>query len=262
VAPDPVSVMTLDETGRSALGERLAGARERGERIEPPSATHDLTTADASAVQRAAVSAREGRPVGYKLGYTNPAVRERAGLDEPVHGRLLGPDVGRDPAVAVSGMVEPRVEPEVALVLDREPETAAVAGTAVRAALPAIEVVDRRVAEPFEPVDAVADTAFAAALVLGAPVPAERLDFEAVHLARDGERVATGVGAEAMGGPTRALGWLVDALAGAPEGDDGHALGPGTVVTTGTLTEPEPIGAGETATASFGRLGTVRVRGA
>jgi 2-keto-4-pentenoate hydratase len=94
---------------------------------------------------------------------------------------------------------------------------------------------------------------------VGAPVPAERLAFEAVHLARDGERVATGVGAEAMGGPTRALGWLVDALAGTP--DDGDGLGPGTVVTTGTLTEPRPITAGGTATATFGRLGTVRVRG-
>jgi 2-keto-4-pentenoate hydratase len=252
--------MALDAATRSALAERLVEARERGERIDPPSATHDLTTADAYAVQRAAVAAREGRPVGYKLGYTNPEVRERAGLDEPVYGRLLGPDVSRDPAVAVSGMIEPRVEPEVALVLDRAPETAAVAGAVVRAALPAIEVVDRRVAEPFEPVDAVADTGFTAALVVGAPVPAERLAFEAVHLARDGERVATGVGAEAMDGPTRALGWLVDALAGRPEAD-GDGLGPGTLVTTGTLTEPRPIAAGETATATFGTLGTVRVRG-
>jgi 2-oxo-3-hexenedioate decarboxylase len=70
----------------------------------------------------------------------------------------------------------------------------------------------------------------------------------------DGEVVASGAGAAALGHPAESVARLVGWLAGFEE-----AVEPGWVVLTGGLTDPVPLGAGGVA-ATFARLGTVQVR--
>jgi 2-keto-4-pentenoate hydratase len=94
----------------------------------------DLETA--YAVQRELTAlrlARGARRIGTKLGYTSPAMREQMRIDGPNHGPLLDSMLITDGRVPAS-LVQPRVEPEIAVVLgpDRRP-------AAVHAAL---EVVD------------------------------------------------------------------------------------------------------------------------
>ncbi len=98
-----------------------------------------------------------------------------------------------------------------------------------------------------------ADNSLDAGIVLGSDVdPAGiALGDESVTLRVDGSPVDSGVGADVLGNPLAALTWLADAVDG---------LAAGALVTTGSLTEPFPVDAGETVTASFASLGDVTLR--
>ena len=97
------------------------------------------------------------------------------GVDEVIWGRLTDamrvPDGG---TVDAGGFIHPRVEPEVAFLLDRLPEPGETVGDfadAVRAVAPAIELIDSRYADfSFSLPDVIADNTSAAAFVVGALV--------------------------------------------------------------------------------------------
>jgi 2-keto-4-pentenoate hydratase len=72
---------------------------------------------------------------------------------------------------------------------------------------------------------------------------------------RDGEVVATGAGAAALGDPAAAVAWLVRTL-----DPLGASLPAGSVLMTGALHAAVPVAAGETYRAEFDRLGPVTVR--
>ncbi|MCH9679471.1 MAG: 4-oxalocrotonate decarboxylase, partial [Actinomycetia bacterium] len=57
--------------------------------------------------------------VGFKLGYTSQVMREAMGIDEPNHGPLTESMVVRSGTV-VSGLLQPKVEPELAVFLDEQ----------------------------------------------------------------------------------------------------------------------------------------------
>ena len=103
----------LDATGRPAL---------------------DLDTAYRVQRELTAVRVLRGaRRIGAKLGYTSQAMREQMRIDAPNHGPLLSTmriTDGRVPAT----LVQPRAEPEVAVVLGPDARPAAAYG--------ALEVVD------------------------------------------------------------------------------------------------------------------------
>jgi 2-keto-4-pentenoate hydratase len=72
---------------------------------------------------------------------------------------------------------------------------------------------------------------------------------------RDGEVIATGAGAAALGNPAAAVAFLVRTLHGL-----GGSLESGSIVMTGALHAAVPIAAGQTYRAEFDRLGPVTVR--
>jgi 2-keto-4-pentenoate hydratase len=230
----------------SAFAAELDAAhRER--RLLDAAAQEPLGLDTAYAVQRALTAARVARGarrVGVKLGYTSQVMREQMGIEAPNHGPLL--DVmriadGRIPAA----LVQPRVEPEIALVLGAD-----LRPVAAHAALEVVDSVwlDYRFTLELN----TADGSSAAGVVLGPPLPFDRLDELPVRLSRNGETVGQGTGAAAMGHPLRALEWLVSAL-----GDDGDALRPGDVVITGGLTAAVPVEPGDSVEAVFGTTTTV-----
>ncbi|SEM97456.1 2-keto-4-pentenoate hydratase [Nonomuraea pusilla] len=249
---------------RSHAADRLTEAARSGKPCEP---VRDLirSVADAYAVQ--AVNNRrameEGRrPVGWKIGLTNPQAQRHFGIDHPDRGLLFADMAFLDglPALA-ERFLQPRAEPEIALVLGADlvggPFTAVDVIRAVDFALPAIEIADSRVADwDITAVDTIADNASAGAFVLGnVPVPLAGLDLRAarVLMTRNGAEVSAGTGAACLGGPVNAAVWLANAL-----GRTERPLRAGEVVLTGALGPVVPVEPGDVFEAVVEGLGSVR----
>src|SRR5690606_41398641 len=114
----------------------------------------DMSVADAYAVQLAQVEAWTGagaRIKGHKVGLTSAAMQRQMGVDQPEFGVLLDSMFFQDSAPIDTGrFLQPRVEPEVALVLGRPlagpGATAADPVAAVEYVLPALQASAARIA--------------------------------------------------------------------------------------------------------------------
>jgi 2-keto-4-pentenoate hydratase len=238
--------------------------RER--RPIPPLAAADpeLTPADAYAIQGHLVELLRGEGgtvVGYKLGLTSRPMQELLGVAEPDYGPVLSTMVHDDGvSLTLADFIQPRIEGEIALVLDaplRGPGVTTVqAARAVAGAVPALELVDSRIEDwRITLVDTIADLASSAAIVLGSRVvPMADLDLRLLGMVirRNGAIEATGAGAAALGNPLSALAWLANTLAPFEV-----TLEPGHVIMTGALHRAFPIEPGDRIRADFDRLGSV-----
>jgi len=203
-----------------------------------------------------------GRRVsGRKIGVTSKAVQDQIGVDQPDFGTLfVDMEFGDGIDLPVGRLLQPRAEAEVALVLDHDLDLGEHSfADIIRAtafALPSIEVVDSRIAGwDIRIVDTVADNASCGLYVLGGrPVPLRDVDLRAIPMSMsiDGIEVSTGIGAACLGHPLHAARWLADTMCAR-----NTPLRAGDVVMTGALGPMQPIGPGQTVTASFGDLGTV-----
>jgi 2-keto-4-pentenoate hydratase len=258
--------LTDEQVG--ALGAALYDARTSGTPIAPLTDEHpDLGMADAYRVQQDLVRrllATGDRVVGYKLGLTSAPMQQLLGVDSPDFAPVLAGHVHADNAeVAAADFIRPRVEAEIALVLQDDlagPDCTAIdAARAVGGAVAAIELVDSRIRDwKIKLADTIADLASSGAVVLGsALVPAVDLDLRLVGMvfSRDGEVVATGAGAAALGSPLAAVAWLANTLATV-----GESLHKGQFVMTGALHAALDIQPGQTYRAEFDRLGPVGLR--
>ncbi|MFB6551102.1 2-keto-4-pentenoate hydratase [Streptomyces sp. NPDC056405] len=201
------------------------------------------------------------RPVGHKIGLTSPAVQRQLGVDQPDFGVLFA-DMAEPEGqpIAPGRLLQPKVEAEVALVLGTDlPHRDPTVADLVRAtafALPALEIVDSRIdGWDITIVDTVADNASCGLYVLGGtPVPLDRVDLRAVTmtLAKNGETVSEGTGADCLGSPLTAALWLASTLAGL-----GDPLRAGDIVLTGALGPMAVAAEGDEFTARIEGLGTV-----
>ncbi|MFN8156845.1 MAG: hypothetical protein U0R68_05485 [Candidatus Nanopelagicales bacterium] len=238
--------MTVDPEQTAALLD--AAHRDRRTLEAADVEVGDL--ASAYAVQRALTAIRLARGdsvIGWKLGYTTAAMREQMGIDAPNFGPLLASM--RIDDVLPPTLTQPRVEPEIALVLERDPGTGAdadrVLASCARARL-ALEVVDSAwTAYRFDLEHNTADGSSAAGVVLGEDLPLAA-GTVAVVLHLDSQPAAgprTRVEERGLGSmvdAARGVGWLADQLA-----ELGLALRPGDVVLTGGLTKAVPVGPGD-----------------
>ena len=202
------------------------------------------------------------RPVGFKLGMTSKVKRDALGIHEPVFGRLTSDMVlpAGEP-LPLDGLIHPRAEPELALLIGRPIPADSSADDvldAVQTVFPAIEVFDSRYAEPFRLPDSVADNAGAARFVLGAagrrPAELPALPLLGCLFSSPGG-FDTAAGGAAMGDPAAAVAWLAGALAAR-----GERIEAGSIVLTGGLTGSVPLRRGDRVTAEFDVLGSVEVR--
>ncbi|MDH6115106.1 2-keto-4-pentenoate hydratase [Kitasatospora sp. MAP12-15] len=220
----------------------------------------------AYAVQRAQVeewTAQGRRPVGAKVGLTSPAVQQAFGVFQPDFGVLFADMAVPDGAeVDLARLIQPRVEAEVAFVLgaDLPYEQATVADVigATRYLLPAIEIVDSRVADwDIGIVDTVADNGSSGLFVLGtSPRALAEVDLRlcGMVLEQAGEPVSVGAGAACLGNPLHAVAWLAGRLA-----QSGQPLRAGDVVLSGALGPMVPVTPGAVYEARISGLGSVRV---
>jgi len=200
---------------------------------------------------------------GHKVGLSSRAMQEMMGVREPDYGHLLDDMFvfeGHD--VAMSEMIEPRVEIEVAFVLgDSLPPHGCNAADVIRATefiLPAIEIIDSRIADwKIGIVDTIADNASSAKVVLGGnPVRLTDVDVRAIgaSLQRNGDVVETGTAAAVLGNPVTAVAWLAQTVSAF-----GVSLEAGQVVLPGSCTRAVAVEPGDVVRAEFDELGPVEV---
>lgn len=249
--------------------QALFDARRSRSPISPlRTADPDLTVQDAYRIQESLVEllleADGGEVVGYKLGLTSRPMQEAIGVDQPDYGPVLSSMVFDDGAeISLEDYLQPKVEAEMALVLDRPLKGPGVTGlqaaSAVGGAVAALEVIDSRIADwDIGLVDTIADHASSAAIVQGGRiVPIEGWDprHTGMVVSRNGRTVATGAGAAALGDPVAAVAWLANTLA-----PYGVTLEPGHVIMTGSLHAAFELEPGDLVRAEFDRLGTVTAR--
>lgn len=230
----------------------------------PPSAREGgLDLAAAYATEAAILRRRiaEGhRPVGLKVGFANKAAWRVLKLDTLVWAHMYEDTVRRatdnHAALSIAPLVSPKIEPEIVLAVKHSIPAGGDA-TAVLEAVDWIalgfEIIDCVYADwKFQPVDFVAAKGLHAALIVGTPLPLAHEDRGAiaaalasftVRLERDGETAATGGGRNALRSPAACLGELASALERAAVRGP---LQPGELVSSGTLTESQPLGSGQT----------------
>jgi 2-keto-4-pentenoate hydratase len=252
-------------TDARAIAERIHKAAQTLEPI-PPVRDELGGIAEAYRAQREllALWASDGRrQVGYKVGATSAAIRQEYGLSEPDYGAVHADTTFVDGAeVACARFVAPRIEPEIAFVLEHDLDLGAhTVVDLIRATayvLPAMEIADCHIQNwDVAIVDSVADNASAGGIVLGTrPVRLDQVDLAACPVAMeiDGVLVASGRGDACLGNPMAAMVWLADALS-----RDGSPLRAGDVVLTGALAPTQPLRPGSTVLSRMGELGSVRL---
>ncbi|MEB3963234.1 hypothetical protein OKJ48_23750 [Streptomyces kunmingensis] len=134
-----------------------------------------------------------GSVTGRKIGLTSPAVQRQLGVEQPDFGVLFADmSVADGASVPVETLLQPKVEAEIAFVLGADlaegPLDAAQIRAAVAHAVPALEIVDSRIADwDITFGDTVADNGSSALYVLGAPAK-PLTEFEPVEAAMTLER--------------------------------------------------------------------------
>lgn len=251
---------------------RLAAQLDEAERTRQPIAPltdsyPDMTADQAYQVQVAWIEqklAAGARVAGKKTGLTSKVMQQMLGVDQPDFGHLLDDMVLGDGAVLkVSNLIAPRVEAEIGVVLAQDLAGPGVtlpqALSAVAYLVPTLEVIDSRIRDwKIKLADTIADNGSSCrAVVGGKPTPLSAVDPRLIGLvlSKNGEVVATGAGAAALGNPLNAVVWLANALA-----TRGIPLKAGELILPGSLCAAVAAGPGDSFLAEFDHLGSVGVR--
>jgi 2-keto-4-pentenoate hydratase len=202
--------------------------------------------------------------VGKKIGLTSKAMQKMLNVDQPDYGHILDNMVLQDAAAfRIDELIQPKIEPEIAFILDRELKGPGVTPTQVLAAtrfvVPALEIIDSRIEGwKIKLCDTIADNASSARIVLGNSAKRiDALDLKLVGmvLEKNGDIIQTGAGGAVLGHPAVAVAWLANAI-----GQFGVSLGAGEIVMPGALCAAADVGAGDLLQANFCGLGSVSVR--
>ncbi|MBM7456761.1 2-keto-4-pentenoate hydratase [Oceanisphaera litoralis] len=253
------------------LAERLVDAERKRQPCAPLREDIRLHQGDAIEaayrIQQSNVQRRldaGARIVGRKIGLTSVAVQRQLGVDSPDYGCLFADMAcGDNEEIPLSRLLQPKVEAEIVLVLERdlscERHTVADLIGATAYALPALEIVDSRIADwNIGLTDTIADNASCGLFVLGSrPVSLSRFDLVdcTMRLTENGTEVSRGQGSACLGNPLNAACWLADRMV-----QLGTPLQAGDILLTGALGPMQAVRAGATYHADIEGLGRVRTR--
>jgi len=210
------------------------------------------TAADAYAVQDICTQRAldEGRRLcGRKIGLTSKAVQQQLGVSEPDFGMLWADTEFLGGAeIDAAGFMQPRVEAELAFVLDKDLPAEQLELSdilnAVAYAVPALEIVDSAIDNwNIRLVDTIADNASGAAFVTGAsPRKITDIDLRLCGMAvsLQGQDVSVGTGAACLGNPLLAALWLARKMV-----EVGRPLAEGDIILSGALGPMVPAKQGD-----------------
>jgi 2-oxo-3-hexenedioate decarboxylase len=252
--------MTVDP---AAIAAEVLAALDEARPIPP--LTGRIDGFDVAAAYRVAAQLRRLRaargevPAGRKIGFTNRGIWAEYAVFQPIWGDVYDTtlhEVAAGGEIVASHLPEPRIEPEIVLGLDRDTEpgmTLAELESCVAWVAHGFEIVQSVFPGwRFAAADCIADGGLHGSLHVGPRRLlamderrglAEALASFKLVLARDGEQVDAGIGANALDGPVHALKHLVRVLAGDTANPPVRV---GECITTGTLTRAFPIHGGET----------------
>ena len=250
------------------LGDELYRAMSTQTVVDPLTTRHpDITIEDAYHIQQRMLSNRlkaGERVVGKKIGVTSAAVMNMLGVYQPDFGYLLdGMIYNEGQSIDISTLIQPKAEGEIAFILKKDLMGPGISNADVLAAtecvMPCFEIVDSRIRDwKIKVQDTVADNASCGVFVLGdrAVSPYEvDLSTCGMVMEKNGEIIATGAGAAALGSPVNAVAWLVNTL-----GKLGIGMKAGEVILSGALAAMSPAKAGDNFRISIGGLGSCSVR--
>ena len=243
----------------TTLAHELVGLHEEAAVVPPFSARYPGLTAEtgyaAARKLHAHRCARGWKPLGRKIGFTNRTLWERYGVHEPMWGtvydRTLIQSKDSRATVPLARLAQPRIEPEIAFrvkstpPLTRDPQALL---AHMEWIAHSVEIVQCHHPDwKVTIADCTADNGLHGRLVIGTPVPVERiaglaaaLPFLKVTLTKGGETKDQGIGSNVLGSPLLALAFLIEVLKKQDE-----VLQPGEIITTGTLTDAHPVKPGE-----------------
>ncbi|MCL4674954.1 MAG: fumarylacetoacetate hydrolase family protein, partial [Pararhodobacter sp.] len=217
----------------------------------------DLAAGYATQAELTAMRVAAGATVvGAKVGFTNTRIWDQFGIRAPIHAPVFDTTLAAG-TVALAGLMEPLIEPEVVLLLGATPtrqmDDAALLAC-VEAAAPGFEIVH----SPYpgwrcRAADFIAAGGMHAALVTGDWVAVDAdwvqsLRRFTVSLSCDGVEQDRGSAGNLLGeGPLAVLRHLVGL-------DTCPVLQPGDLVSTGTVTRALPGAAGQSWRAAFDGL--------
>lgn len=202
------------------------------------------------------------RLIGRKIGLTAKSVQRQLGVAQPDYGMLFADMASPDAEpIPMDGLLQPRVEGEIAFVLGRDlidPQPTLVdVLAAIEYALPAVEVVDSRIENwAIGITDTIADNASSGRYVLGGePRALDAFDLRlcGMVMERRGEQVSLGAGAACLGHPLTAVLWLARVMCHA-----GRPLLAGDLVLSGALGPVVPVRPGDVFELRINGLGSVR----
>lgn len=258
----------MDDTLRDQLGDSLYKALREQSVVEPLTARYpQMTIDDAYRIQQRLIARRQQdseRIVGKKIGVTSRAVMDMLNVHQPDFGYLLDSMIVDDgDSIDIKTMIQPRAEGEIAFVLKRDLMGPGISSadvlTATECVMPCFEIVDSRIKDwKIKIQDTVADNASCGVFVLGNQAISPRnidLTTCGMVLEKNGQVIATGAGAAAMGSPVNAVVWLANTL-----GRRGIGMKAGEVILSGALAAMFPAGAGDNFRMTVSGLGSCSVR--
>lgn len=236
---------------------RILDACDRGATIDRAALPLPADLGDAEALQAEIVAlrrARGERPLGYKIGFTNRTIWPVYGVHHPIWAPVWDRTVtqldGTLATVAVDRFVEPRVEPEIVFGLGRVPTSSD--PQAVVDSIAWIAHGFEIVQSPFpgwrfSAAEAIAAQSLHGALLIGprkhrSHFPDMRaLASFTLELSLGERAVAVGEARDVLDGPLFALCHLVAELS-----RRGESLARDAIVTTGAITDAQPLHEGQT----------------
>ena len=229
--------------------------------------------AQALAIQDIIVAARVARGerrLGYKIGFTNRTIWDRYGVHHPIWGPVYDSTVinltATQGEVSAAGFAEPRLEPEIVVRLRSVPEAAdpVAIASSLEWVAHGFEIVQSHFPGwAFTGAESFAAQGLHGALLIGPKInPADLAsDTDAlpdalaaitVQLFERGSDtcVDEGVGTNVLDGPLHAIAHLMRELAAT-----GLSLSAGDIITTGTITDAQPLVAGQQWRSELGNAG-------
>ncbi|MEW8531573.1 MAG: 2-oxopent-4-enoate hydratase [Candidatus Thiodiazotropha sp.] len=259
----------LNEQRIHELGDELYHALNRRRMVDPLTEREpDITIEEAYHISLRMVNRRveNGESIiGKKIGVTSKAVQDMLNVHQPDFGYLTDRMVyGNGEEMPISEqLIQPRAEGEIAFMLKRDLAGPGVSNAdvlrATEAVIPCFEIVDSRIRDwKIRIQDTVADNASCGLFVLGdRAVDPRKVDLATAGMVveKNGELLATGAGAAALGSPVNCVAWLANTL-----GSFGISLRVGEVILSGSLVPLEPVAAGDFMRVEIGGVGSASVR--